>query len=198
MKTRKRYLNDRISALDGEAIRKILRVGRDFDLEAGGLCDARSGCVNFWCSPEDKPEGWESEIIPAALTYPRAVVGSLMWELLDKQNESLGYLLYLDISPYELDEHFKGKMPEHLWAACEEWLINKTLEIVRLSRLLPEDGGTKCPLCDYVLPVGHMLNDLIKHMSDHGKVSNIVFGGKVTTVKVNGIQYPLEMKEEFS
>ena len=196
MKTRKRYLND-LSGFDIEDIRKMLRVGRNFDLETGGCCDARMGCINFWAGPDDKPEGYDAEITQGALSYPKAVVGSLMWTAPEEGHEIEGYQLYLDISPYELNEYYKNNLPEHLWQACEEWLVNKTLEVIRLSRLLPEDCGVKCPLCDYVLPVGHMLNDLIKHMSEHGKVTNIVFGGPKTTVKVNDVDYTLEMEEKF-
>ena len=180
MKTRKRYLND-LSGFDIEDIRKMLRVGRNFDIEVGGCCDSRNGCINFWAAPDDKPEGYDAEITQGALSYPKSVIGSLMWQALEGQDV---YQFYLDISPYELNEYHKNNLPEHLWASCEEWLIGKTLEVIRLSRLLPEDCGTKCPLCDFVLPVGHMLNDLIKHMTEHGKV-------------VDGVQYPLEREEKF-
>src|SRR5262249_62215855 len=45
-------------AVDREFVQRLLATGRAFDLETGGLSDARSGVINVWCSPDDKPACW--------------------------------------------------------------------------------------------------------------------------------------------
>lgn len=194
MKPRKREFKV-ARELDVNFIRKMQRVGKDFDINKGGYCDSRMGCINFRCGPDDKPEGWEPTIIPAALNYPRAVVGTLYWEFHDDAGP-FPPTLSVEASPYELDEHYRGKMPEEMWENCLKWIEGKVLEVIRLADLQPENLGIKCPLCEFVLPGGHMLNDLIKHMTEHGKVSDIVLGEN-TTVKVDGKVYRLESEESF-
>lgn len=59
--------------------RQVLRVADDLDLERGGYWDARSGCLNLWAGPEDKPAGWPEQvpITNGALSYPRSFVGAI-------------------------------------------------------------------------------------------------------------------------
>jgi hypothetical protein len=40
---------------DKNLLRQLQTAGRVWDLERGGLYDARCGVVNIWCSPADKP-----------------------------------------------------------------------------------------------------------------------------------------------
>ena len=171
--------------LDEEIIRNMHRVAKEFDLNRGGYCDNRLGCINFWCGPDDKPEGWDIKVEQGCLDFPRACVGTLYFRNLT-----------LEVSPYELEEYYKGKMPTELYENCFKWLEAKVLELVRLADLHPYTVGTKCPLCDYVLPPNRLLNDLVHHMTSHGTVNNIVLGEK-TTVRVDGVQYFLEEKEQF-
>lgn len=190
MKPRKREFKP-TREFDVNFIRKMQRVGKDFDVNKGGYCDARMGCINFWCGPDDKPEGWEQQIAQGALEYPRAVVGTLYW----KWNDDAGPFpptLSIEASPYELGEIIS----EEMWENCLKWVEKKTLEIIRLADLQPENRGIKCPLCDYVLPHGQMFNTLITHLTTHGQVSNIVLG-EHTKVRIDGKVYQLEAEESF-
>jgi len=93
---RKRELN---ITLTRDAIRKILKVGHELDVNKNGLFDARSGCVNIWCSPEDKPSCWPKEIMQGGLDYPRDYVAGIYWEWNDKDQAEL----VVEVEPYELE-----------------------------------------------------------------------------------------------
>ena len=79
MKPGRSFTIDHISAA---LWRQVLRVADELDLEKGGYFDARSGCLNLWAGPEDKPAGWPEEvpITEGALSYPRSFVGSIHLE----------------------------------------------------------------------------------------------------------------------
>ena len=67
-----------------------------------------------------------------------------------------------------------------------------TIELIRLSQISPEKiSRTKCPLCGWLLPRNRMLNELIKHMNEHGKISDVVVG-EFSTVRIDGKKYILE------
>jgi hypothetical protein len=162
---------------------KILKAGRKLDLNNGGYCDVRLRCMNFWCGPDDKPDEWNVPIKQGELNYPRAFVGTLTFE-----NDKF----YVEISPYELNDYYNGKVPNNILDNCSHWVEKKILEIVNIANLMPKSIGTKCPLCDFVLPNDKLLNELIKHIGLHGQVTNIVLGSN--TIKVDGKQYKLELE----
>ena len=172
---------------DYRMIQNMKRIAHQFDINAGGYCDTRMGTINFWCGPDDKPEGWEADITEGALDFPRAYVGCVNWE---------NGKLEIETAPYELMEQYQNKLPENLYENCRKWLKVKILELIRLADLMPDVVGTKCPLCDFVLPPNHLFNELIKHMTIHGRVTGIVMGEPVV-VKINDVRYALEDAKEF-
>jgi len=61
----------------------------ELDINRGGLWDARSGAINLWCSPTDKPRGWENvKIDKCALNYPRSFVASFYVEFLEVEERT--------------------------------------------------------------------------------------------------------------
>lgn len=182
-------------AVDNATIFKILAVGREFDLEKNGLYDARMGCVNVWCSPEDKPNCWDSPIIPAALKYPRSFVGTLYWEWNEECNEAK---LSMSAEAYELKDKKKRERGEVDWDNIFDWLQEKIWFLVRMAKIHPKAVGHKCPICDFVLPIDRLINELLVHMEEHGTVEGLVLrGAEKTLVLLNGQSYPLEVVEEF-
>ena len=53
----------------------------------------------------------------------------------------------------------------------------------------------KCPLCDFVLLSDRPLNELIKHLSSHGKLKDVLIGEEVLIFKINGVQYAIDEEE---
>src|SRR6185312_15828366 len=84
--------------IDKRRRENILRTGHDMDIDKGGLYDSRSGCVNIWCSPEDKPACWDAPITQGDLDYAREVVGSLFFDWTD--DDFMRVLV--DATPYDL------------------------------------------------------------------------------------------------
>jgi hypothetical protein len=183
--------------VDRDLIRKIISVGKEFDVDNRGLYDARGGCVNFWCSPQDKPACW-GEPTQGSFPEPRDYVGGLYWEWDDTVQR---FSLYVDVTPYALAEKGHsypkwGQITEEQWDECTNWCINQAKGLLRLAQIHPANVGTKCPLCDYVLPDGELLNTLLDHLAQHGKVEGVTIGDK-TMVKVDGESYVLCDKTEF-
>ncbi len=85
---------------DRSLLRQFLATGRAWDLERGGLYDARSGVVNIWCGPHDKPACWNQPISQGGLSYPREYVGGLYWEWHDDDQAEL----FVEAAPYTLLE----------------------------------------------------------------------------------------------
>lgn len=165
--------------VDRETVRKILAVGHEFDVNKGGYFDARSGCVNIWAGPEDKPTSWDAEIIQGALDYPRSYCGGLGWDWVYDEDANL----YLDCQPFDLLE----KKGEPDWDNLFEWLTVKAHFLLRMATIQETVLGTKCPLCDFVLPSDRLLNELLDHISEHGVVTSLCLGSPTTvTVSVNG------------
>src|SRR5262245_22229070 len=149
-------------AVNRDFVQRLLAAGRAFDLERGGLYDARSGVINVWCSREDKPTCWDRPIRRGGLRYPREYVGALAWDWLDDDRADL----YVEASPYALLERrrrvpLSGQSSRELLA----WLRNKALGLVRLARLEPRTVGACCPFCDFILPAGQLLNGLLEHIA---------------------------------
>ena len=52
----------RDGVLDRIENRRLLHFPQPHDIDKGRRYDARSGCVNIGCSPEDKPGCWDAEV----------------------------------------------------------------------------------------------------------------------------------------
>jgi hypothetical protein len=149
-------------AVDREFVQRLLATGRAFDLEKGGLYDARSGVVNVWASPDDKPTCWSQPIRRGGLSYPREYVGALAWDWLDDDRAEL----YVEVAPYALFERRRREpLPEPAWQEVLAWVREKALGLVRLARLEPRVVGACCPFCSFVLPAGELLNGLVEHVT---------------------------------
>ncbi len=178
-------------------IRQLLQTASEFDLNKGGYFDGRSGVVNLWAGPDDKPTCWNVEITKGGLKHPRDYVGGLYWDWLSDDLASL----YLDATPYALlDKARKDRqeLPEETWRSIGDWLKVKAQELIRLAQLQPEMVGTQCPLCHFVLPTGHLLNDLLDHMArEHqSKIKEVVLGETTVVVTDRG-KFVLESVEKF-
>jgi hypothetical protein len=182
---------------DRDLLRQLLAAGRAWDLERGGLYDARSGVVNIWCSPDDKPACWDVKITPGGLSHPREYVGGLGWEWLnDDQAE-----LFVEAAPYALlDQRRRTPLSEQEWQEVLAWLREKAMGLVRLARLEPQVVGTRCPFCSFVLPAGELLNDLLAHIAtNHPDVSlrGVVLGEAVVLQTDRG-DFTLQPVERFT
>jgi hypothetical protein len=143
-------------------LRRLLATGRAFDLEQGGLYDARSGVVNVWASPDDKPACWDVRITPGGLSHPREYVGALGWDWRDDDLADL----YVEATPYALLDHRRRRsLSEQEWQEILAWLQEKAMGLVRLDHLEPRVVGVHCPFCDFILPAGELLNGLIEHIA---------------------------------
>jgi hypothetical protein len=71
-----------LGAITPSEWRSVLQAARELDLNQGGYWDGRSGAVNAWCGPDDKPDGWppDVEITRGALAYPRSFVATCWLE----------------------------------------------------------------------------------------------------------------------
>jgi hypothetical protein len=71
-----------LGAITPREWRAVLQVAHELDLNQGGYWDGRSGAVNAWCGPDDKPAGWpaEVEITRGALAHPRSFVAACWLE----------------------------------------------------------------------------------------------------------------------
>jgi hypothetical protein len=147
---------------DRALLRQLLAAGHAFDLNSGGLYDARSGVVNIWCSPTDKPACWDRPISRGGLRYPREYVGGLGWEWPDDDHAEL----YVEAAPYALLDHRRRKpLAEQEWEEILAWLREKAMGLVRLARLAPQVVGVRCPFCSFVLLAGELLNGLLEHVA---------------------------------
>jgi hypothetical protein len=168
MKSRKQSLN---LFVDRSVVFKLLQVGNEFDLQKDGLYDARSGIVNIWASPDDKPACWYGEITQGGLNYPRDYVGALGWDYID-DNE---YELYIEASPFSLFERngrtVRKELTEEEWSEIFRWVKEKAEMLIRLTTIQPKIVGTQCPFCDFVLPTDALLNELFEHIHlDHSEI----------------------------
>jgi hypothetical protein len=182
---------------DRDLLRQLLATGRAWDLERGGLYDARSGVVNIWCSPDDKPACWDRPISRGGLRYPREYVGGLGWEWRDDDHAEL----CVEAAPYALlDQRRRRSLSEQEWQGILAWLREKAMGLVRLARLEPQVVGTRCPFCSFVLPAGELLNDLLTHIAaNHSDVSlrGVVLGEAVVLQTDRG-DFTLQPVERFS
>ena len=185
-------------------IERIRDTARAFDINRGGHADNRSGCVNWWCSPDDHPACWTAPIWPGGLDYPRDLVGTLDWDWPDQDH----CRLYVEASPYELLDHLRRTLTDRPmrervpspadWAQILDWLEEKARELVRLADLAPSVVGVACPFCDWVLPSGRLLNELVAHVAaQHEPVTQLVLGDTVKIGTLSGV-YALRPVESFA
>jgi hypothetical protein len=184
-------------AVDREFVQRLLSTGRAFDLERGGLYDARSGVVNVWCSPDDKPACWDRPIRRGGLRYPREYVGGLGWEWQDDDHADL----YVEAAPYALlDQRRHKPLTGQDWQEIMAWLREKATGLVRLARQGPQVVGTRCPFCSFVLPAGELLNGLLTHIGeDHRDVSlRGVVLGEAVVLRTDRGELTLQAVERFN
>lgn len=165
-------------SLERAVVFRLVDAGNGQDINQGGYCDARSGCVNFWCGPDDKPDVWNARITKGALNFPREFVGAVDWEWAEDGQSAT---LFIETTPYELGESKKRgeELTEAELRSCLDWVQIKALELVATALTLPEIKGLHCPFCAYILPVGELINDLLEHIrTAHPKsvVTGIVLG----------------------
>jgi len=180
--------------VDRQFVQKLLSVGRAFDVDQGGYYDARSGVVNFWCGPDNKPSCWPNDIKIGGLKHPRDYVGGLYWEV-----EGDEFHLYLEADPFSLlefrsgDRYNKDCLSKDDSDSVFDWLKEQADGLIRLAGVSVESKGTKCPFCDYVSPPTELLNDLMDHMEGHDgvKVTGI-FMGKSIVIETNRGDLTLE------
>lgn len=117
---------------DRRTVRRMLEIGHQRDINRGGYCDARSGCVNFWCGPDDRPEGWPADIDGGALNYPRDYVGGVYFEWVGEDRVRLK----IDAVPYRLQGGAGGGIPvsEVMLATCLDWVRAKTLDLLAAAQ----------------------------------------------------------------
>lgn len=121
-----------------DTVCKMLAVGREFDLNKNGPFDSRMGCVNFWCSPNDRPSCWDAPIIPAALDYPRSFVGTLYWrwshnEILQENDKAE---LFISADAYELADSRKISLED--WKIILDWVEEKVKFLIRMAQIHPD------------------------------------------------------------
>jgi len=169
---------------------KMLMVGHSLDLNKGGLYDSRSGAVNVWASPEDKPDGWGNvEILPGGLDYPRALVGTVSFERTEelKNDEWIeSAKIFIEPSPSERWEAdgISSRLEKAVLESEWNWLIEKTFQLMLLavSEIEPPEG-LFCRFCDAYVKVA-LLNDFIVHLQEeHNVVVKSVTLGEKTVIE---------------
>lgn len=174
---------------DRKTVQNLLRTGHAFDIEKGGYFDAHSGCVNFWCGPDDKPACWDVPIDKGAFDEPRSFVGILDWEWDDKVETCT---FRLEASPYDLPI---SRLNETQWEQIFAWLRQKADELFRLADIQPGRKGIPCPFCkEFTLYPDEMLNGLIDHVAENHKDVKIksVSLGSPTVLQTDQGNFPLQ------
>jgi len=185
-----------ITTVSRKVFLKMLEIARDFDLDKGGVYDARSSAINCWCSPQDKPSDFSFEITKGALNYPREFLATIYGHLNLEKDEVTLFLIVrnyarqnyaqmlLDESEisYEQYKHQKqlseqGTEPEWQWAKQKaQWLIDLAQKEQVFQTVLC------CPYCgkkDFQL-----FNDLISCIVSHGvEIKAIILGKGIQTSK---------------
>lgn len=199
---KKQFLGRRVNR---QYVQKLLDVGNQFDLEKNGLFDARSGVVNIWCSPDDKPSCWNIEVTQGGLSHPREYVGALGWDNYDEADDT--WELYIEATPYTLRDHkspkdqWSGKwtaITDEEWDSLMKWVGEKANMLIRLAELHPTVVGTRCPFCDFVLPAGEILNILVDHVFQTHRIhiKSVTLGDPTVLETEKGV-FPLRPVESF-
>lgn len=182
--------------VDRDLVHKILAVGHEFDVNRNGLYDARSGCVNVWCSPTDKPECWDIPVSQGCLKFPREYVGGIYWEWNEPSDK---FSIYIETTPYDLERKYK-KVSQEQMESCLKWVEMQTRSLLRLAHVQETILGTCCPLCDFVLPNGRLLNELIDHIVEAHqdvKLGGLTLGNP-SSVSLNGVWTELKNKTDMN
>jgi hypothetical protein len=198
-------------------VRRLLQTASAFDLNRGGHYDGRSGCVNLWCSPEDKPACWATEIDAGALDHPRAYVGELAWTWSEEETARAAgddrWAAHVEASPYDLLDHYRRRRerpdgspialrdrvpPPGAWQDCLDWCEHKARELLRLAALAPDLVGHACPFCEHVLTIDRLLNELVEHLRTEHRVlvTSVTLGDPLLLRTSRGV-YRLRPVESF-
>lgn len=165
----------------------MLKAARNFDIQNGGFFDARSGCVNVWASPNDKPPSWSDVVITKGeLNYPRSYVGGVYAKINDDFVE-----LEISVTPYSRWDHEKRvsrldrtpNIDEFEWVASK---VDNLIEISESENKIISSEGILCRFCDKLIKVS-LLNEFIYHLvNEHDvKIYSVLLGSDCITMTTN-------------
>jgi len=180
----------RVGRVSRDVWYKMLKIAHELDLNKGGVYDARSGAINLWVAPEDKPSDYVWSIDKGALSYPRNYLAGLYGQFVDEDTVEL----YLTITNYarrdyarwllnhsnisyeeykameELAE--KGTESEWKWAMEKvKWLIEQAEREAVFKEIV------YCPFCGKEFPELKLFNEFVEHVAIHTKVKAVIMGG---------------------
>ena len=201
MKSRQVALGVGLSALRWQDLRTC---AEQLDLERGGHYDVRAGCINLWCSPQDKPACWGAEVSQGALPHPRDFVASLFYEPLQGYGYEKG-MLYLELDP-EISRHAmrrvapdKYELCQAAWADIERWSRFKVEQILNFAQLRLTTECYGCPWCAFSITPDQDFVALIDHVRiEHQQnvVHAVCVGHKITLQMPDGeIEIPQRRKD---
>lgn len=207
------------------SIQRLWDTARAFDVakDPGNVYEAcgcgLGGMVQFWSRPTDKPDCWDAPLTSGAWGQSD-LVGDLHWDWLDDgQTASLRVEVYArELHDYRLkrarNEWYKARQQGNIISppdrrnvlaeadnACLlDWLESKARALLRLASLAPVVLGLRCPYCDWMLPVGRLLNDLLDHVTivhPEVKILSVNLGSPTILVTTAG-KMALQEVESFS
>ncbi|KXB01492.1 hypothetical protein AKJ41_01245, partial [candidate division MSBL1 archaeon SCGC-AAA259O05] len=134
------------------------------------LYDSRSGVINIWCSPRDKPEGYGYEIRRGALNHPRDYVATIV----PRRGDSGSSTVDLEL---QVDPERGGTEPlEHRaepTAGERRWAKEKLDELIEMGE---EEGVFEevliCPLCGGEVGA-NTFNGFVEHIATHVEVDSV-------------------------
>lgn len=156
-----------------QAFERAHRIARKEDIDRGGLYDSRSGAINIWCSPRDKPAGYGYEIRKGALNYPRDYIATIT----SRRNkpEKCTVRLELQVDPERGGTESLGRRAEPTneelkWAREK---LDNLMERGKKEEVMEE--FLVCPFCgDKIETVAFI--DFIRHISNHIDVVSVERG----------------------
>ena len=157
----------------------MLEIAKRHDIEVGGHYDGRSACINFWCSPSNKPSCWAHHPTKGAFAYERDYVGLLGWEWPTQEGEHCEF--YIEVSPYEMGKtreltDFSG-VTEEEWQALLRWCEDQAEFLFRRAIMPPGADSYGCPWCSFHLAPSAFFGQMMAHVNDrHGIIEYLSFG----------------------
>jgi len=145
-----------LGKVDGDVWDVMRDIARELDIDEGGLYDARMGAINIWCSPEDKPKGWDKPITRGALRYPREYVATIYAYRLKDGNFFLT-LSVEDPSPTIVE-----------WALQKAWNLIENARREQFAKPV-----VTCPYCGQRFPNLKLFNEFLAHLSRHVKIRSV-------------------------